>query len=65
MKGLRYQKRIRVLPFLWVNLSKTGISFTIGCQYVKLNVGRRGVWLSGSWVGTGISVRKKLPIDKD
>lgn len=41
VKGLRYQKRIRVLPFLWVNISKASFSITIGNRFVKLNIGRR------------------------
>lgn len=64
MKGLRYQKRIRVLPFLWVNISKASFSITIGNRFVKLNIGRRGVWFSGSFVGTGLSFRKKVSVDK-
>ncbi|MBT2909682.1 DUF4236 domain-containing protein [Vibrio anguillarum] len=64
MKGLRYQKRVRVLPFLWLNLSKTGVSVTLGGRFVKLNIGRQGVWLSGSLVGTGLSFRKKVPLPK-
>ncbi|WP_080176049.1 DUF4236 domain-containing protein [Photobacterium toruni] len=62
---IRYQKRIRFLPFLWFNVSKGGFSVTVGCRYIKLNVGRRGVWLSGSLVGTGLSVRKKLSMLKN
>ncbi|EHU8077670.1 hypothetical protein XM75_u0079 [Vibrio vulnificus] len=62
MKGLRYQKRVRVLPFLWLNISKTGVSVTLGGRFVKLNIGRQGVWLSGSLVGTGLSWRRKVPL---
>ncbi|MFW1108327.1 DUF4236 domain-containing protein [Vibrio parahaemolyticus] len=64
MRGLRYQKRMRVLPFLWLNVSKSSVSVSIGCRYVKLNIGRRGVWFSGSFVGTGLSFRKKVSVDK-
>ncbi|MBY7719651.1 DUF4236 domain-containing protein [Vibrio parahaemolyticus] len=34
MKGLRYQKRIKVLPFLWVNISKSNFSITIGNRFI-------------------------------
>lgn len=61
LKGVRLQKRIRVLPFLWINLSKSGYSVSIGSKWVKLNIRRGGVWLTGSLVGSGISYRKKLP----
>lgn len=58
--SVRFQKRITLLPFLWLNLSKTGFSLTIGCRFLKLNFGRRGIWLTGSLVGTGLSIRKKV-----
>ena len=58
--SVRFQKRIRLVPGLWLNLSKTGYSITIGCRFVKLNMGRRGIYLTGSLVGTGLSVRKRI-----
>ncbi|MDF5600800.1 DUF4236 domain-containing protein [Vibrio parahaemolyticus] len=63
MKGLRYQKRIKVLPFLWVNISKSNFSITVGNRFIKFNIGRRGLWFSGSLVGTGLSFRKKVPLN--
>lgn len=60
--GIRYQKRITLLPFLWLNLSKTGVSVTVGCRFIKLNIGRRGLWLTGLLVGSGLSYRKKVEL---
>lgn len=60
MKGLRYQKRIMLLPFLWINISKSSVSVTIGCRFVKLNIGKQGLWVTGSMVGSGWSVRAKV-----
>lgn len=60
MANVRFQKRIRLLPFLWLNLSKTGTSLTLGCRFLKINVGKRGIWLTGSLTGTGLSVRHQL-----
>ncbi|WP_413113397.1 DUF4236 domain-containing protein [Thaumasiovibrio sp. DFM-14] len=60
MKGIRYQKRIKILPGIRLNLSKTGRSLTIGGRFLKLNFGRRGVWFTGSLSGTGLSYRKQI-----
>jgi hypothetical protein len=60
MKGLRYQKRVKLLPFLWLNISKNGKSVTLGGRWLKVNIGRRGVWLTGSMAGTGLSYRKQV-----
>ncbi|WP_268810102.1 DUF4236 domain-containing protein [Vibrio parahaemolyticus] len=62
MKGLRYQKRIKVLPFLWVNISKSNFSITIGNRFIKFNIGRRGLWFSGSLVRF-LSDKYQLPLN--
>jgi len=53
--GLRFRKRIGILPGLWVNLSKTGVSATAGPRGATTNFGRRGVRTTLSWLGTGLS----------
>lgn len=53
--GLRFRKRIGILPGLWVNLSKTGISTTVGPRGATTNFGKRGVVTTLSWLGTGLS----------
>ncbi|MCG7545396.1 MULTISPECIES: DUF4236 domain-containing protein [Pseudoalteromonas] len=58
--SIRFQKRVKVLPFLWLNFSKTNFSVTIGGKFLKLNIGRKGIWFTGSLAGSGISYRKKL-----
>ncbi len=46
---------------VWLNVGKTGInSLSIGGRWVTLNIGRRGVYLTGSIAGTGLSARKRL-----
>ncbi|WP_071523943.1 DUF4236 domain-containing protein [Edwardsiella tarda] len=64
MAHIRFQRRIKLLPFLWLNLAKTGASITIGLPFVKVNIGRRGIWLSSSLPGTGISARHQLRRNK-
>jgi len=49
--GFRFRKRIRIVPGLWLNASKSGISASIGGHGATLNVNRKGVqgnrWATG------------------
>ena len=58
--GLRFQKRIPILPGLWLNLSKSGVSLSVGAKNATVNIGRGGVTGSASVPGTGLGYRKKL-----
>jgi hypothetical protein len=40
--GFRFRKRIRIIPGLWLNASKSGISASIGGHGGTLNVNRNG-----------------------
>jgi len=40
--GFRFRKRIRIVPGLWLNASKSGISASIGGHGATLNVNRNG-----------------------
>ncbi|UTC28868.1 hypothetical protein MARCHEWKA_03560 [Brevundimonas phage vB_BpoS-Marchewka] len=53
--GFRFRKSFRILPGLKFNLSKTGVSTSIGPRGFTTNVGRRGVRTTFSWLGTGLS----------
>lgn len=37
-KGVRFQKRKRLLPGVWLNFSKTGVSVTIGGSLLSFNI---------------------------
>lgn len=58
--GLRFQKRIRLLKGLTLNLSKTGTSFSLGGRGARVNI--RGDKVTGNVgiPGTGISYRERL-----
>lgn len=58
--GLRFQKRIQILPGLWLNLSKTGISFSLGGHGATMNVGTRSRTFTIGIPGTGLSYRVPL-----
>jgi hypothetical protein len=58
----RFRKSFRVLPGVRLNLSKSGVSATIGVAPVHVNIGPRGVYGDVSIPGTGIYNRQRLDI---
>ena len=60
LRGLRFQKRLRVLPGVRINLSKSGTSTSIGPRSADVNIGRNGVSANAGIPGTGLSYRTKL-----
>ena len=60
LKGLRFQKRLRILPGLKINLSKSGASASIGPRGADVNIGRNGVTTNAGIPGTGLSYRQKV-----
>lgn len=63
--GMRFRKSIKIGKYLRLNISKSGISASIGKQGATINVGGKGTYLnlSPSLVGvkgTGVSYRQRL-----
>ena len=58
--GLRFRKRIRIAPGLWVNLSKGGVSLSEKIGSVTFNLGKKGVSGNVSVPGTGLSWWQRL-----
>ena len=57
--GLRFQRRIRVLPGVHVNLSLSGIGVSVGPRGLHAGVTARGQrYVSAGLPGTGLSVRQ-------
>ncbi len=55
-----YRKRIKILPGVHINLSKGGVSTSVGPRGAKLNFGPRGTYLSTGIPGTGLYNRQKI-----
>lgn len=55
-----FRKRVKVLPGLWLNFSKSGISTTIGAKGANMNLGKRGVYGTVGIPGTGLYKREKI-----
>ena len=63
--GLRFRKSIKLGNLLKLNISKSGVSATVGKSGTSLNIGKNGVYANVSpsvagIKGTGVSYRKKL-----
>jgi uncharacterized protein DUF4236 len=55
--GFRFRKRLRIFPGLWVNVSKSGGSLSIGGHGFTANLGPKGHQETLSLPGSGISYR--------
>jgi len=58
--GWKYRKRISVFPGFRLNLSKSGMSATIGMKGFSVNTGKNGTYLNTGIPGTGIYDRIRL-----
>ncbi len=58
--GLRFQKRIRLFKGLTLNLSKTGVSWTLGGPGAAINLRGKKVTGTIGAPGTGLSYRETL-----
>jgi hypothetical protein len=55
--GFRFRRRVRILPGLWFNLSKSGGSISLGGRGATMNIGRRGARTTLGIPGSGWSWR--------
>jgi len=53
--GIRLRKRIKLAPGLHINLSKSGVSTSVGKPGATVNVGKDGVKSTVGIPGSGIS----------
>jgi hypothetical protein len=58
--GFRFQKRISILPGVRINLSKGGVSTSLGPRGADVNIGKDGIATNAGIPGTGLSYRQKL-----
>jgi len=57
--GLRFQRRIKILPGLSINLSKSGVGFSVGARGFHTGIDAKGRhYTSASIPGTGLSWRQ-------
>jgi hypothetical protein len=58
--GIRFRKRIKILPGLHVNVSKSGTSLNIGPKGANISIGKKGVYANTGIPGTGIYSRERI-----
>lgn len=58
--GWRFRRKIRVFPGFYINLSKSGMSATIGMRGLSVNLGQNGMFLNTGIPGTGIYSRERI-----
>lgn len=59
--SFRFFLRIRLLPGVTLNLSKRGISASVGARGAHVTIGKTGKTLSAGIPGTGFGWRKLFP----
>jgi hypothetical protein len=59
-KGLRFRRSIGLGKGLHMNVSKSGVSWSVGGKGLSFNLSKRGVTRTVGLPGTGINYRKKL-----
>ena len=59
--GFRFRRSFRLLPGIRLNLSKSGISASLGIRGAHVTVGPRGTTTSVGLPGTGLSYTSRVP----
>jgi hypothetical protein len=57
---MRFRKTIKIAPGIKLNLSKSGISSTVGGKGLSATIGKNGAYLNTGIPGTGVSARTKI-----
>lgn len=55
-----FRKRIKIIPGVYLNLSKGGVSASVGVKGASMNIGKNGTYLNTGIPGTGIYGRQKI-----
>lgn len=58
--SFKFRKRLRIFPGFTLNLSKSGLSATVGMRGLNVNIGSRSKHLNVGIPGTGIYDRVRL-----
>jgi hypothetical protein len=58
--GLRFRRRITIVPGVHLNISRSGISTSVGVRGASLTLGKRGTYGNIGLPGTGISYRERI-----
>lgn len=59
--GLRFRKRLKLLPGLWLNLSRSGVSTSVGVPGATVNLRKGRVRTTVGIPGSGLHYVETLP----
>lgn len=63
--GLRFRKRVKIAPGVYLNMSKSGVSTTLKAgKGLSVNMGKDGTYLNTGIPGTGVYSREKISGNK-
>lgn len=57
---MRFRRKAKLFPGVYLNFSKSGISTTIGIPGASINIGKKGTYLNTGIPGTGIYDRQRI-----
>lgn len=63
--AFRFQRRIKIMPGLTLNLSKSGLGLSAGVRGARMSIGSRGVHSHVGLPGTGLAYRKQHQLNQD
>ena len=63
--GFRFRKRVKLFLGVWLNLSKSGISTSIGGKGVTVNIKNDKIKTTASLLGTGLSYSDTIKNSND
>jgi len=58
--SLRFRRRIKIIPGVHLNISRSGISTSVGVRGASVTLGKRGTYLNTGIPGTGVSWRERI-----
>jgi hypothetical protein len=58
--GVRFRRRITIMPGVRINLSKSGASLSVGPRGASMTLGRNGVYANAGLPGTGLYSRERV-----
>src|SRR6266404_3149368 len=58
--GCRFRKSFKLAPGVRMNLSGSGLSWTLGPRGASVGIGKRGTFLNSGIPGTGLSSRQRI-----
>jgi hypothetical protein len=58
--SLRFRRRIKIIPGVHLNISRSGISTSVGVRGASVTLGKRGTYLNAGVPGTGVSWRGRI-----